>query len=189
MSNGIEIQVLSERRYKAGYVVRRELWSHGSTDEPTPMRSAYNEQGDYIGNPRFAHRLTARYGIRPEKAHPEHSVCSIGFSERDQKWYGWSHRAIFGFGIGHTVKPGTIGFEPSNREEFAERHRQFWGDLSGYTVAETDDGVVVSSPGGDDGATLSSVYPWPERWGRGEWTAETLEDARQMAMAFAAEIS
>lgn len=24
----------------------------------------------------------------------------LGFSEVNQKWYGWSHRAIFGFGIG-----------------------------------------------------------------------------------------
>lgn len=26
--------------------------------------------------------------------------ASIGFSEKEQKWYGWSHRAIQGFGIG-----------------------------------------------------------------------------------------
>ena len=25
---------------------------------------------------------------------------AIGFSEKEQKWYGWSHRAIYGFGIG-----------------------------------------------------------------------------------------
>lgn len=25
---------------------------------------------------------------------------SLGFSEKEQKWYGWSHRAIHGFGIG-----------------------------------------------------------------------------------------
>jgi len=25
---------------------------------------------------------------------------TVGFSEKEQKWYGWSHRAIFGFGIG-----------------------------------------------------------------------------------------
>lgn len=26
--------------------------------------------------------------------------AAIGFSEKEQKWYGWSHRAIYGFGIG-----------------------------------------------------------------------------------------
>jgi hypothetical protein len=39
-------------------------------------------------------------GIKPELADTDHSVCSIGFCERDQKWYGWSHRGICGFGIG-----------------------------------------------------------------------------------------
>lgn len=31
---------------------------------------------------------------------------SIGFSEKEQKWYGWSHRAIYGFGVGHVVEDG-----------------------------------------------------------------------------------
>ena len=24
----------------------------------------------------------------------------IGFSEKEQKWYGWSHRAFYGFKVG-----------------------------------------------------------------------------------------
>ncbi len=31
---------------------------------------------------------------------------NIGFDPVSKKWYGWSHRAIYGFGIGHTVKKG-----------------------------------------------------------------------------------
>lgn len=60
-------------------------------------------------------------------------IHSIGFSEKEQKWYGWSHRAIYGFGIGSKVKKGDCAYT----EE------------------------------------------------RGEWTAKTLEDAKQMAMDFA----
>lgn len=31
----------------------------------------------------------------------------VGFSPKDNKWYGWSHRAIYGFEIGSTCKkPG-----------------------------------------------------------------------------------
>lgn len=30
----------------------------------------------------------------------------IGFDPKSKKWYGWSHRAIYGFGIGHIVKKG-----------------------------------------------------------------------------------
>lgn len=26
--------------------------------------------------------------------------CGLGYSEKEEKWYGWSHRAIHGFGIG-----------------------------------------------------------------------------------------
>lgn len=36
-------------------------------------------------------------------------VACFGFSETEQKWYGWSHRAFFGFGIGHVAKRGDIG--------------------------------------------------------------------------------
>lgn len=36
---------------------------------------------------------------------------SIGFSEKEQKWYGWSHRAIYGFGIGSKVKKGDCGYK------------------------------------------------------------------------------
>lgn len=49
------------------------------------------------------------HGIKPQKADPSHSACSIGFSEKEQKWYGWSHRAMCGFGIGHKVKEGDCG--------------------------------------------------------------------------------
>jgi len=33
---------------------------------------------------------------------------SIGYSEKEKKWYGWSHRAIHGFGIGHKVEKGHL---------------------------------------------------------------------------------
>ena len=33
----------------------------------------------------------------------------IGFSEKEQKWYGWSHRAIYGFKIGDKCKEGQLG--------------------------------------------------------------------------------
>ncbi len=40
----------------------------------------------------------------------KHGIVSkgsgTGFSEREQKWYGWSHRAVCGFGIGDRI------FEP-----------------------------------------------------------------------------
>ncbi len=41
-------------------------------------------------------------------------VACFGFSETEQKWYGWSHRAFFGFGIGHVAKRGDIGVGHGN---------------------------------------------------------------------------
>jgi len=32
----------------------------------------------------------------------------LGFSEKEKKWYGWSHRATYGFGVGHEVKKGHL---------------------------------------------------------------------------------
>ena len=39
-------------------------------------------------------------------ADTKHSVAK---AEADGKYYGWSHRAISGFGVGDIVKPDTIG--------------------------------------------------------------------------------
>lgn len=33
---------------------------------------------------------------------------SIGYSPRNAKWYGWSHRAVAGFGVGSKVKKGDV---------------------------------------------------------------------------------
>jgi hypothetical protein len=35
--------------------------------------------------------------LEPEFAHPHDTIKTIGRSGKDGKWYGWSHRAIYGF--------------------------------------------------------------------------------------------
>ncbi len=72
----------------------------------------------------------------PQNCHGR-AECSanIGFNETEQKWYGWSHRAIHGFGIGSETKKGDCSY------------------------------VGV------------------------EWTAKTIEDAKQMASDFAEGVS
>lgn len=55
------------------------------------------EEKDWRNNPKdFRYKLQ----VEPEKSDPSHSVCSIGKSKKDGKWYGWSHRAYAGFGKG-----------------------------------------------------------------------------------------
>jgi len=34
----------------------------------------------------------------------QYPVANIGFNSTEQKWYGWSHRAVHGFGIGDEPK-------------------------------------------------------------------------------------
>lgn len=100
--NGMKMkikQILTRRRYKKGFEVRTELWEDPAGQE-IEMVSAYNLAGDYIGTLYFAFYLIDRVGVLPELASPEHRVCSVGFNAREQKWYGWSHRYICGFGIG-----------------------------------------------------------------------------------------
>jgi hypothetical protein len=97
------------------YIVRKELWSMGfdKTTPATEMTSAYAKDGSYIGNEDVAKRLYEKYGIIPQRSTDKHTVSSIGKSETDGKWYGWSHRAIYGFQVGDKIKDGDCGFDPS----------------------------------------------------------------------------
>ena len=70
------------------------------------------------------------HGIKLERIKPDSNVFAIGLSEKEQKWYGWSHRAIFGFGIGDTVKKGDCGYIADNPEEMIEDHANFFADIS-----------------------------------------------------------
>lgn len=118
----METEILSVRNYKAGYFVRTERRLVGDDEQPITMKVAYTLGGDYIGNSKWAHRLIVKRGIVPEKAKSSHSVCSIGFCEREQKWYGWSHRAIYGFVIGDIVKEGDCCASSGWTDEYLAEH-------------------------------------------------------------------
>ena len=63
------------------------------------VQSAYTLDDHYIGSLEDAQHLFEK-GIKPELASPDNKVCSIGFSDKLKKYFGWSHRAIKGFEIG-----------------------------------------------------------------------------------------
>ena len=83
---------------------------------------ARNKEGDYIGDIKRAESLCDVHGIAPEKASDENEVCSIGFSETEQKWYGWSHRAWYGFGIGDIVEEGDCTASSGWTEDYISEH-------------------------------------------------------------------
>ena len=61
---------------------------------------------------------------------------SIGFSEKEQKWYGWSHRAIFGFELGHECIDGDLGvgdgytFKPGDKLKTLDDCKQMAKDFA-----------------------------------------------------------
>ena len=122
------MEVLATRKYKVGYEVRTEKHMVGDDEQEVVIKSAFTPSGDYLGDPRMARLLIVKKGIKPEKASPSHNVCSIGFCQAEQKWYGWSHRAIFGFGIGDRVKEGDCTASSGWIEEYLKEHPE--ADLS-----------------------------------------------------------
>jgi len=198
------VKVLWERVYKAGFILRKELVETGAggDDHLLEMVHAYNPNDDYIGDAKTAHFLCQKLGIQPQLMLPDHQVCSIGFSVKDGKWYGWSHRAVYGFKKGSTCSKGDCHYSPANEDEFLD------GQIAWYTNTWHEDvRAVFSSRDEQQGVTVSWVYAqavpnaklrkqpellfkaFPSVWGRGEWTAESIGDARIMACAFAEGVS
>jgi hypothetical protein len=130
--------------------------------------------------------------------------CSIGFCEKEQKWYGWSHRAIYGFGIGSKIKKGNCGYLPKNKKDFIENEINFWYDKDFHKEIcfereDTQNGQLGfwikwqyndKVPNEKTRLTTCSYFSiYPSKYGKGEWTAESLEDAKQMAINFAKSVS
>lgn len=68
-----------------------------------------NVDGGYIGGVEDYKFFVEDKGlILIQKACPTHNCCSIGYQPQENKWYGWSHRAVYGFTIGDVVKEGDL---------------------------------------------------------------------------------
>ena len=113
------------------------------------MIFVYNKDGKYIGTLKDFEMYVEKYGLSQIQTYNDNKVCSIGFNEKEQKWYGWSHRAIFGFGIGSIVEAGSCCASSGWTDEYLQEHP-------------------------DENLSLPVGFK-----------AETLEDAKRMAIAFA----
>lgn len=180
-------KVLSTKDHDGIWVEKEEIWGLVKDDD-TPITAAYTPSGDYIGDPKTAKMLVKKGITSFEKTEPNHCVVSIGFNPEENKWYGWSHRAIYGFGVGGRCKVGDCGFIPSNPDDFIDSLKSFYKN-SDFKKDEKDSqgnlGVLVVGKGPKK-VTHFEIYP---EWGKGEWTAETLDDAKQMAIDFAKGVS
>jgi len=131
----------------------------------------------------------------PEKVSKEHAVCSIGYCKKERKWYGWSHRALYGFSSRSRVKKGDCGFAPKNRKEFLEGIKRWHSGETGkytYIFKKLKTGVKII-PKAKEKIHNVTWKPWveryPQKWGRGEWQANNIADAKQMAVDFARGVS
>jgi hypothetical protein len=142
-------EVLDAAEYAPGYTLETVLVSSRDDGESFKMQRVMANAGGYVGEPDMARLLIQERGILPELSAPGKNVCAVGFCPKEQKWYGWSHRAIFGFGIGDVVGEGDCC----------------------ATSGWTDDYLAA--------------HPEEDRRLPVGFKAETLDDARRMAVAFA----
>ena len=105
-------EIIVERNYP-GYIYRREIVddSDYGGDGNLEMVNCYSsDTGDWISDAKTARFLCDKKGLRQiQKAHPSHCIASIGYNEKQKRWYGWSHRAICGFGNGHKIFEANFG--------------------------------------------------------------------------------
>jgi hypothetical protein len=138
--------ILSKRNYKAGYVVIKGIVDGSAWEmDDYEMNHAETPDGHYIGPSKFAYRLCKTWGIKPELMTPTSNVCSIGFCEKDQKWFGWSHRAMFGFDIGAVAEQGDIVTQSGWTDEYLALHPEADDRLPvGYTATNLDEAKTMA---------------------------------------------
>jgi len=155
-------------------------------------------RGDYITHVGMEDQLSylTKFGITEHisSTWAAGKPINIGFNPDEQKWYGWSHRALYGFGVGSEVKRGDCSYVPTDKDDFLIDMIRFWSadDKLNIHGEHKDDGVYIeweydhSIPNEKmRGQITGSHQAYPDDYGKGEWKAMTLADARQMAIDFA----
>jgi hypothetical protein len=165
----IATETVRIRRKFARFDLVEEKWTD-ETGNTLVMDVYRSKKGDHIDTRRRGRRPNLikwldKRGISAELANPSNNVCSVGKAETDGKWYGWSHRAMVGFGIGDKL------FDP------------LWG------LCEASKSYLGCGELDEDGETVeceacSQINKTPFVL-RGVTTIKTDAEARQAAVAFA----
>lgn len=97
------------KRYYADTTLSTEIWT--DHNEYVGLADLGKWKSDTL-NFIYKHRLTNLMSINRAKGLPlSETGCnavSIGFSEKEQKWYGWTHRGYGAFGIGDEIVERSI---------------------------------------------------------------------------------
>jgi len=109
------VELSREEVPEYGYYIKKEEITYPNT-KPFIMYSCYTIDGDYyIGRDEEAKMLTKKRGLtKLQPCSKDSNVVAVGFNEKEQKWYGWSHRAMFGFGIGDKIFRERFGNDRTN---------------------------------------------------------------------------
>lgn len=124
----VGVLILIKQKISRGRVVSEDAGAEVVRDY-VMNRSAYNNDGDLIGDVEMARFLCRDLGIVPEKISPDRKRCAIGKSLRDGLWYAWSHRGHTNFPVGEEIKAGsTVGWFLKLKEDLLIRddaHAQY----------------------------------------------------------------
>ena len=136
-------------------------------------------------------KYLADKGITDELTH------GVGFSPKDNKWYGWSHRAIYGFDIGSECKKGDCHYFGDSLNAQKEDAVRFWSNKHcenvrcvGIIRKDGDEFFAINwdyldtVPNKKLHGTTGKTQHYITHLGRGEWIAKTIDDAKQMAIDF-----
>ena len=121
------------------FIVRVEKVKADEKTKPVIMISFYATDKGYIGTLNDFRQLVVDSGIFPELSSLSHNACSIGKSYKDGKWYGWSHRAMYGFQIGDKVEKGDCCASSGWTEEYLAEHPEENKALPVGFEAKTED--------------------------------------------------
>ena len=174
---------------KVAYVAECSL--DGQEDVPDAYYSKFdNSYMTFVGLEKDLEFLADRE-ITEELTH------GVGFSPKDNKWYGWSHRAICGFEVGSTCKKGDCHYVGSSIDEQKEDAIKFWQseshknvrctgikDRDGFRYFDIKWEYSNDIPNEKLRETIGGCEHFITPLGWGEWVAETMEDAKQMATDF-----
>ncbi len=116
-------------------------WEEACDDEHWWYVARSKFDAGYVGTPEDAyHRLQQGFACRTiQKIDPKNKVCCIGYKPAEQKWYGWSHRAIYGFKIGDTVKEGDCIASSGWTDEYLKTHDDPYVLPMGFTAKNESD--------------------------------------------------
>lgn len=168
------------------YVIERAA---GESDKGAEFIGFYTRDGNYVTSARstvdFIRANDLQLHCDERLFRPD--IALIGYSEKENAWFGITSASatfVSKFTVGDVIVKGMPGYIPSNESEYVESVLE---TLTPAPVGKIT--VNVCSECGVRGVRIQAenhdrFFPMPVVFGKGEWTAETIEDAKQMAIDY-----